>query len=561
MKKTVLNKFDEFILEKNINESILYLSPKFKNILNDINSKASQDILNMEGSDLDTNITLIDIDDDYEHLTFSKIENTYSELNSLSSKFDNDLANKLYFSNLTTDVKKNKIKIGRFIKKIIPYYSDTDVEKLTNDIKSFKNNLNFYIVEGDDIAKYYNRGSDLILKGTLGYSCMNNVSKIWLEIYTENEESCRLLILLNKDKQLVGRALLWKIESDLNTNYYMDKQYVTDDYMYNMFINYAIKNKWAYYKGGVYFDGDEYESIEMTVSIKSYEYEKFPYLDTFKYYYYDLDELRNKTIDGNSDYYILTNTDGGHDSEINSIYSDYYEYEISNDDGEIVYSSEVESYLLMDRSVLVDGIWYPNDGKYVAMDYYNRTYYRIEELLYLDRIDGYVHYESMLCGVITEISNDGEINYIADEEYTIHDLDDIVIRLDKDSTWFKTLSKKYKEYLDAEFIINELLTTYKNELWPTCLIKDVYHYNKYYDNVKIEYLTELDAEILGIKIDNYPLSKIDVFSYYEKTKKINQILSNKIEELLINTDYTSGKKYTYKFENRLTELENKTFEK
>ena len=66
MKKTVLNKFDEFILEKNINESILYLSPKFKNILNDINSKASQDILNMEGSDLDTNITLIDIDDDYE---------------------------------------------------------------------------------------------------------------------------------------------------------------------------------------------------------------------------------------------------------------------------------------------------------------------------------------------------------------------------------------------------------------------------------------------------------------------------------------------------------------
>lgn len=237
MKKTVLNKFDEFILEKNINESILYLSPKFKNILNDINSKASQDILNMEGSDLDTNITLIDIDDDYEHLTFSKIENTYSELNSLSSKFDNDLANKLYFSNLTTDVKKNKIKIGRFIKKIIPYYSDTDVEKLTNDIKSFKNNLNFYIVEGDDIAKYYNRGSDLILKGTLGYSCMNNVSKIWLEIYTENEESCRLLILLNKDKQLVGRALLWKIESDLNTNYYMDKQYVTDDYMYNMFIN------------------------------------------------------------------------------------------------------------------------------------------------------------------------------------------------------------------------------------------------------------------------------------------------------------------------------------
>jgi hypothetical protein len=82
-----------------------------------------------------------------------------------------------------------------------------------------------------------------------------------------------------------------------------------------------------------------------------------------------------------------------------------------------------------------------------------------------------------------------------------------------------------------------------------------------WDNVKIEYLTELDAEILGIKIDNYPLSKIDVFSYYEKTKKINQILSNKIEELLINTDYTSGKKYTYKFENRLTELENKTFEK
>jgi hypothetical protein len=61
----------------------------------------------------------------------------------------------------------------------------------------------------------------------------------------------------------------------------MDKQYVTDDYMYNMFINYAIKNKWAYYKGGVYFDGNEYKSIEMTVSIKSYEYEKFRFYRWF----------------------------------------------------------------------------------------------------------------------------------------------------------------------------------------------------------------------------------------------------------------------------------------
>ncbi len=50
------------------------------------------------------------------------------------------------------------------------------------------------------------------------------------------------------------------------------------------------------------------------------------------------------------------------------------------------------------------------------------------------------------------------------------------------------------------------------------------------------------------------------FHIIKKQKKINQILSNKIEELLINPDYTSRKKDIYKFKNRLTELKNKTFE-
>ena len=132
MKKTVLNKFDEFILEKNINESILYLSPKFKNILNDINSKASQDILNMEGSDLDTNITLIDIDDDYEHLTFSKIENTYSELNSLANKNVNvnDYAD--YF--MQKNAEKNKWNVWA--------WAIWSVWKNKNNIVSNTNNIN-----------------------------------------------------------------------------------------------------------------------------------------------------------------------------------------------------------------------------------------------------------------------------------------------------------------------------------------------------------------------------------------------------------------------------------
>jgi hypothetical protein len=63
-------------------------------------------------------------------------------------------------------------------------------------------------------------------------------------IYTENPDSCQLLVLLDGE-ELIGRALVWKLsKSPCKATYFMDRVYTATDSDVIKFNNYCDKEGW-----------------------------------------------------------------------------------------------------------------------------------------------------------------------------------------------------------------------------------------------------------------------------------------------------------------------------
>jgi len=192
---------------------------------------------------------------------------------------------------------RNEIKIGKLVKKISgDNYKDSDIEKYVNLVKSSldNNRQEFFLLSGSDIKWGYDSDNYLRHKGSIGSSCMNDRTN-YLELYSKNEKVCQLLVLKEKG-HIVGRALLWKLNTivkegidkkKLNIEYYLDRIYTTEDYLIPKIQKYAEKNGWAYKtennytnKSKITFNKEVYD-VEMTVKVKSGTYNHYPYMDTF----------------------------------------------------------------------------------------------------------------------------------------------------------------------------------------------------------------------------------------------------------------------------------------
>jgi hypothetical protein len=78
---------------------------------------------------------------------------------------------------------------------------------------------------------------------------MRSSSSQVFDIYTENKDVCRLLVLSDPDDLVVGRVLIWKISSISDeelkdAEYFMDRIYTIDDSIMNDFKDYATTNGW-----------------------------------------------------------------------------------------------------------------------------------------------------------------------------------------------------------------------------------------------------------------------------------------------------------------------------
>ena len=356
----MIKSFNEFNNES-LNESVLYYAPPFREQL-EILKKGGSDIasklLELEMEDLPTDITFVNSAEDVGYLTFhpmakaiEKIKKTYSgdvdedgkdilDIQANPNKkyhdtiYNNEVNGRTYLSIYTGN--KNAVKIGKFIKKVLPATTDVQIEDFVNELKAVQDNLKEKIemVSGDEIAKWY-KSENCYSGGSLGNSCMLN--RDFFDIYTQNPETVNLLIMKSGDK-IVARALVWKLKTtdpQLGFTYYMDRVYSVRDHQVKVMIAFAEKQGWAYrsiggvYERGVIYQGKKHDDVKMSVQIKKLKYEKYPYMDTFSRYDYVTGELWNDMRKDNKVRgHVLTSTQGdfskGHERGLIRRWGDYF---------------------------------------------------------------------------------------------------------------------------------------------------------------------------------------------------------------------------------------------
>lgn len=299
---------EEYLLESLINESIIYFSPKFRDQLKRIDSDISKRMLGSEGSNIPRlDATFFDVDDDG-NVTFITMRNAMKILRGRYPDYkvkideisDIDMADYLFQSDDTGIYKnsRNSIKIGKLVNAILGGSVRPDeLEKFVNSFKasSLESIDKIRLVSGDEIKFWYEHSKGR--GGSLGQSCMSGRDRKLFNIYSENPDSCNLLVM-TIDDELVARALVWKIHTikgkgiDRNNKpeFFLDRVYSVEDYQIFRVINWAKKKGWAVKMTNtsdpnkITWNGRGY-NVKMAVKIKKSNYgDLFPYMDTFSRY-------------------------------------------------------------------------------------------------------------------------------------------------------------------------------------------------------------------------------------------------------------------------------------
>lgn len=143
---------------------------------------------------------------------------------------------------------RQNINIGRFLRKILPFENEKIIEDYVNEYKFIYNLLKtdigtFRKISGEEMRKWYLEKNYAIGGGNLNQSCMRHLkSQKRLAIYTQNPNKVKMLAIINYENQLLGRALLWKLDEPSNA-FYMDRVYITEDQYKKYFDDYAKRMK------------------------------------------------------------------------------------------------------------------------------------------------------------------------------------------------------------------------------------------------------------------------------------------------------------------------------
>lgn len=209
------------------------------------------------------------------------------------------------------------IKPGSFLRKIFKDVSNVEVEKFASLYKSIQTSpkFTFKVVEGSDISKYYLYNTYAEDSSSLGASCMKHgYSQIYLRIYVDNPEAVKMLVMLNRNGELMGRALLWT-EPKL-----MDRIYtINDEELQYHFKKWADENGYYHKKEQKWNNTLGFESngekhfLETSIKLENHKYTNYPYFDTFKFYVPKEGRFYNHFPE-NKEFYTLSQPDGSIES-------------------------------------------------------------------------------------------------------------------------------------------------------------------------------------------------------------------------------------------------------
>lgn len=178
------------------------------------------------------------------------------------------------------------------------------IERVSNAFSSLSCKGTLEIWPSRNISKAYFEGNYAPavsnVNGTLWHSCMRHREcRSYLDFY--KAAGTKIAVLLDENKKVMARALIWKVGKN---KYYVDRIYSLTPFMYKYVINKLKKLiDFDYYKiDHLIYKADTDEIIDEEDSVGNYIiYKKrlinykgrFPYLDTFAFYYPVLGILRS----------------------------------------------------------------------------------------------------------------------------------------------------------------------------------------------------------------------------------------------------------------------------
>lgn len=572
----MISKYNSFtldlLLEKAINESFLYYSPNVRKALSRIkDNDVASSLLGSEGTDVKPDMTFIDLGKEG-YFSFITMRNAKPLINARypnlewAEKIETeampdvvDYSNELHELDKESDrgsgvfVKsRNEVGLGRFVNKLFPgKYNSKEVEEFVNSFKASleKAGEHFELVEGEDIEFWYNSENYKEKSGTLGNSCMAQKRNLF-GIYTQNQDVCKMLILKEDDK-ILGRALVWKLNSlnikkDEDPGFFMDRQYTIKESDVQKFRNYAIEQGWSYKSynnhhsfGTININGED-RNVEMTVKVKDKDYNRYPYMDTFRRY--DVsngilhnDDEQDREYEGQ---YILEDTGGGYAEIEGGVYSEWYDRRINDDDA--VWSEPLGDYLIRDRAVQVERAgssrrrgWYPEDYDDVFYDEDHDEYFHTDDSVYSE-IEGRNLFDETAVLVVVEIYSDGDVPSSSDQYMYEGDRD--ITEIDTDWFWFDKISDKFRDWRDYRYISQKLLIVdYKGDYIPKAFATEVYKIeprDNAVDITGVEYLTKADSLGLGYNIIESEKRIIDWFTYTETISEYTDIILERLPKLI-----------------------------
>jgi hypothetical protein len=317
----ILNFFD-FIFEnfKKIEVPFQFCT-EFDYVIREIDSPISKDFFDLRLKNCD--ISLINIGDESDTASFTTSAKLSQHFKTEDEKMLTTLIQPLSRNTEIYSKNRTTIKIGRLIRKLFgTKFSDVEIEKFVNQYKSSLDSklTHFDIWEGSRISQGYrskNYTYDGASSNPLLNSCMNDELHL-VDFYSY--VPVKLLVMLNSDEHIFGRALIWQTDRGL----FMDRIYCAFDSDYYKFIDYAKTNNIIYKKENKSGPTVEYVKdgksswfpmiIRLKFNIDEYNKDEFtgkaidiPYMDTF--IYGQKSRLSNYEPLDNK-YYVLTDTDG-----------------------------------------------------------------------------------------------------------------------------------------------------------------------------------------------------------------------------------------------------------
>jgi len=208
---------------------------------------------------------------------------------------------------------RSEVKIGKIVRALLKIadisdridssINDKDYEDFVNVFKALKvdTSKEFRLVNGEDIHKYYQMKNYYSSHGALGGSCMADEGKSTFRVYTENPKKVQLLILIDGDGKIHGRALVWKLkESPCEAKYFMDRVYTNADSDVIKFKNFAEEKGFLYkLKNNSYIDDNvkfmyKGKSLMGEVKVKlDGNFKNYPFIDTMCFLSKKLGDLSN----------------------------------------------------------------------------------------------------------------------------------------------------------------------------------------------------------------------------------------------------------------------------